>query len=40
MFTSSSLSISGDDGLEGEDNESDDEIDDDVPWRAPSEKIA
>ncbi|XP_055606321.1 potassium channel subfamily T member 2 isoform X18 [Uranotaenia lowii] len=37
MFTSSSFSISGEDG---EDNESDDELDDDVPWRAPSEKIA
>lgn len=39
MFTSSSLSISGnEDGDEGD--ESDDEIDDDVPWRSPSEKIA
>ncbi|XP_035791871.1 potassium channel subfamily T member 2-like isoform X17 [Anopheles albimanus] len=40
MFTSSSFSISGEDGIDGEDNESDDEIDDDVPWRSPSEKIA
>lgn len=39
MFTSSSLSITGnDDGEEGD--ESEDELDDDVPWRAPSEKIA
>ncbi|KAM7342550.1 slowpoke 2 isoform 6-T6 [Cochliomyia hominivorax] len=39
MFTSSSFSISGnDDGDEGD--ESEDEIDDDVPWRSPSEKIA
>ncbi|XP_054736632.1 potassium channel subfamily T member 2 isoform X2 [Anastrepha obliqua] len=39
MFTSSSFSISGnDDGEEGD--ESEDEIDDDVPWRSPSEKIA
>ncbi|XP_055529620.1 potassium channel subfamily T member 2 isoform X10 [Wyeomyia smithii] len=40
MFTSSSFSISGEDGIDGEDNESDDELDDDVPWRSPSEKIA
>lgn len=39
MFTSSSLSVSGnEDGEEGD--ESDDELDDDVPWRSPSEKIA
>ena len=40
MFTSSSFSISGEDGLEdGENNdESEDELDD--PWRSPSEKIA
>ncbi|XP_067632316.1 potassium channel subfamily T member 2 [Eurosta solidaginis] len=39
MFTSSSFSIPGnDDGEEGD--ESEDEIDDDVPWRSPSEKIA
>lgn len=40
MFTSSSFSISGEDGIDGEDGESDDELDDDVPWRSPSEKIA
>lgn len=39
MFTSSSFSISGEDGVEGENNdESEDELDD--PWRSPSEKIA
>jgi hypothetical protein len=39
MFTSSSFSISGEDGLDGENNdESEDELDD--PWRSPSEKIA
>lgn len=39
MFTSSSFSISGnDEGEEGD--ESEDELDDDVPWRSPSEKIA
>ncbi|XP_055311132.1 potassium channel subfamily T member 2 isoform X3 [Sitodiplosis mosellana] len=39
MFTSSSFSISGnDDGDECDDSE--DELDDDVPWRSPSEKIA
>lgn len=39
MFTSSSFSISGEDGVEGEANdESEDELDD--PWRSPSEKIA
>lgn len=39
MFTSSSFSISGEDGLEGDNNdESEDELDD--PWRSPSEKIA
>lgn len=39
MFTSSSFSISGnEDGEEGD--ESEDELDDDVPWRSPSEKIA
>lgn len=39
MFTSSSFSISGnDDGDECD--ESEDELDDDVPWRSPSEKIA
>lgn len=39
MFTSSSFSISGEDGNEGENiDESEDELDD--PWRSPSEKIA
>lgn len=39
MFTSSSFSISGnEDGDECD--ESEDELDDDVPWRSPSEKIA
>lgn len=38
MFTSSTLNISQDAGDEGD--ESDDELDDDVPWRSPSEKIA
>lgn len=37
MFTSSSFSISGEDGLDGENNdESEDELLDD-PWCAPSE---
>ena len=47
MFTSSSFSVSGDEGLDGLDgeaeaeaDESEDELDDDVPWRSPSEKIA
>lgn len=40
MFTSSSFSVSGDEGLEAEADESEDELDDDVPWRSPSEKIA
>lgn len=38
MFTSSSLNISTDHQDEGD--ESEDEMDDDVPWRSPSEKIA
>ncbi|XP_045465184.1 potassium channel subfamily T member 2 isoform X3 [Harmonia axyridis] len=38
MFTNSTLNISQDAGDEGD--ESDDELDDDVPWRSPSEKIA
>lgn len=40
MITSSSFSLGGDEGIDGEDNESDDELEDDVPWRSPSEKIA
>ncbi|KAL7046919.1 hypothetical protein ACKWTF_002741 [Chironomus riparius] len=40
MFTSSSFSISGEDGLDGENNdESEDELLDN-PWCSPSEKIA
>lgn len=38
MFTSSSLNIQQDVADEGEETE--DELDDDVPWRSPSEKIA
>ena len=38
MFTSSTLNIASDNQDEGD--ESDDEMDDDVPWRSPSEKIA
>ncbi|CAH0545885.1 unnamed protein product [Brassicogethes aeneus] len=38
MITSSTLNISQDTGDEGD--ESDDELEDDVPWRSPSEKIA
>ncbi|XP_068083446.1 potassium channel subfamily T member 2 [Anabrus simplex] len=38
MFTSSSLNIASEPQDEGD--ESDDEMDDDVPWRSPSEKIA
>jgi hypothetical protein len=44
MFTSSSLSISDENGLENENNdESEDELGEDFrddPWRSPSEKIA
>ncbi|XP_071053549.1 potassium channel subfamily T member 2 isoform X5 [Onthophagus taurus] len=38
MFTSSTLNISQDIADEGD--ESEDELEDDVPWRSPSEKIA
>jgi hypothetical protein len=38
MFTSSNLNIASEQQDEGD--ESDDELDDDVPWRSPSEKIA
>lgn len=38
MFTSSTLNIISDPQDEGD--ESEDELDDDVPWRSPSEKIA
>lgn len=38
MFTSSSINIPQDIADEGEETE--DELEDDVPWRSPSEKIA
>ena len=38
MFTSSSLNISG--VAQDEGDESEDELEDEVPWRSPSEKIA
>lgn len=38
MFTSSTLNITQDVADEGD--ESEDELEDDVPWRSPSEKIA
>lgn len=38
MFTSSSLNISGVAQEDGD--ESEDELEDEVPWRSPSEKIA
>lgn len=38
MFTSSTLNISQD--VADEADESEDELEDDVPWRSPSEKIA
>lgn len=38
MFTSSTLNISAEPQDEGD--ESEDELEDDVPWRSPSEKIA
>jgi potassium channel subfamily T protein 1 len=37
MFTSSTLNIASE---QQDGDESDDEMDDDVPWRSPSEKIA
>ncbi|XP_034254066.1 potassium channel subfamily T member 2 isoform X5 [Thrips palmi] len=39
MFTSSALNVSTD-NVDDEGDESEDEVDDDVPWRSPSEKIA
>ena len=39
MLTSSTLHLSGQESLEQEEGESEDEMDDDVPWRSPSEKI-
>lgn len=38
MFTSSTLNIST--AVQDEADESDDELEDEVPWRSPSEKIA
>lgn len=38
MFTSSTLNIPQD--VADEADESEDELEDDVPWRSPSEKIA
>ncbi|XP_075228853.1 slowpoke 2 [Lycorma delicatula] len=40
MFTSSTLNISSGPQDEGDGDDSEDEMDDDVPWRSPSEKIA
>ncbi|XP_016844675.1 potassium channel subfamily T member 2 isoform X3 [Nasonia vitripennis] len=40
MMTSSTLHLPGQESLDHEGDESEDEMDDDVPWRSPSEKIA
>ncbi|KAK0095117.1 hypothetical protein PV326_009192 [Microctonus aethiopoides] len=40
MLTSSTLHLPGQESLDHEGDESEDEMDDDVPWRSPSEKIA
>lgn len=40
MFTSSTFNISSGPQDEGDGDDSEDEMDDDVPWRSPSEKIA
>lgn len=41
MFTGSSLNISCTPEVDADEgDESEDELDDDVPWRSPSEKIA
>ncbi|XP_076288743.1 slowpoke 2 isoform X5 [Lasioglossum baleicum] len=40
MLTSSTLHLSGQELLDHECDDSEDEMDDDVPWRSPSEKIA
>ncbi|XP_011504488.1 PREDICTED: potassium channel subfamily T member 2 [Ceratosolen solmsi marchali] len=39
-LTSSTLHLPGQESLDHEGDESEDEMDDDVPWRSPSEKIA
>ncbi|KAH0956202.1 hypothetical protein HN011_003049 [Eciton burchellii] len=40
MLTGSTLHLPGQESLDHEGDESEDEMDDDVPWRSPSEKIA
>ncbi|XP_058792082.1 potassium channel subfamily T member 2 isoform X2 [Phymastichus coffea] len=40
MLTSSTLQLPGQESLDHEADESEDEMEDDVPWRSPSEKIA
>ncbi|XP_057341472.1 potassium channel subfamily T member 2 isoform X9 [Microplitis mediator] len=40
MLTGSTLHLPGQESLDHEADESEDEMDDDVPWRSPSEKIA
>ncbi|XP_029165057.1 potassium channel subfamily T member 2 isoform X19 [Nylanderia fulva] len=40
MLTSSTLHLPGQESLDHDGDESEDEMDDDVPWRSPSEKIA
>ncbi|XP_076231750.1 slowpoke 2 isoform X1 [Calliopsis andreniformis] len=40
MLTSSTLHLPGQESLDHEGDDSEDEMDDDVPWRSPSEKIA
>lgn len=40
MFTGSTLNICPQDVEVDEGDESEDELEDDVPWRSPSEKIA
>ncbi|KAL0111011.1 hypothetical protein PUN28_012782 [Cardiocondyla obscurior] len=40
MLTSSTLHLPGQESLDHEADETEDEMDDDVPWRSPSEKIA
>lgn len=40
MLTSSTFHLPDQESLDHEGDESEDEMDDDVPWRSPSEKIA